>query len=53
MTKLCQCCCKRYNCKEVDIKEECNRFKSWIYTKNYGEVRKDGDTRERKDRNNI
>lgn len=53
MTKLCQCCSKRYLCKEVDTKEECNRFKSWIQTKNYGEVRKDGDTRERKDRNNI
>lgn len=38
MTKLCQCCSKRYLCKEVDTKEECNRFKSWIQTKNYGEV---------------
>lgn len=39
MTKLCQCCCKRFFCKEVDTKEECNNFKSWIQTKNYGEVR--------------
>lgn len=53
MTKLCQKCSKRFFCKEVDIKEECNRFKSWIQTKNYGEVRKVGDTRERKNRNNI
>lgn len=39
MTKLCQKCSKRYFCKEVDKKEECNRFKSWINCKNYGEVR--------------
>ena len=39
MTKLCQCCSKRFFCKEVDTKEECNRFKSWIQTKNYGEVK--------------
>ena len=38
MTNLCQKCSKRYLCKEVDTKEECNRFKSWIQTKNYGEV---------------
>lgn len=53
MNKLCQKCSKRYFCKEVDTKEECNRFKSWIQTKNYGEVRKDGeictnDTKERR-----
>lgn len=36
MTKLCQKCCKRYKCKEVDTKEECCNFKSWISTKNYG-----------------
>lgn len=40
MTKLCQCCSKRYMCKEVDTKEECNRFKSWINVKNYGEVKR-------------
>ena len=39
MTKLCQCCSKRYFCKEVDTKEECNKFKSWRETKNYGEVK--------------
>ena len=39
MTKLCQNCAKRYFCKEVDTKEECNRFKSWIQTKSYGEVK--------------
>ena len=39
MTKLCQCCCKRYLCKEVDTKEKCNKFKSWRETKNYGEVK--------------
>ena len=38
MTKLCQKCCKKYLCKEVDTKEQCNNFKKWIYTKNYGEV---------------
>lgn len=46
--KMCKNCAKQYFCN----KEKCN-FKSWIYTKNYGEVRKDGDTRERKNRNNI
>lgn len=40
MTKLCQKCSKRYLCKEVDTKEECNKFKSWIQTNNYGEVKK-------------
>ena len=39
MTKLCQCCSKRYICKEADTKEECNRFKSWKKTKNYGEIK--------------
>ena len=39
MNKLCQCCSKRYLCKEVDTKEECNRFKSWRETKNYGEIK--------------
>ena len=39
MTKLCQKCSKRYLCKEADAKEECNRFKSWIQTKKYGEVK--------------
>lgn len=42
MTKLCQCCSKRYFCKEVDTKEECNKFKSWRETKNYGEVKYKG-----------
>ncbi len=40
MTKLCQKCSKRYICKEVDTKEECKDFKSWIYTKNYGVPRR-------------
>lgn len=39
MTKICQCCSKRYSCKEVDTKEQCN-FKSWIKTNNYGEVKR-------------
>ena len=39
MNKLCQCCSKRFFCKEVGTKKECNRFKSWIYTRNYGEVK--------------
>lgn len=43
MTK-CQNCCKRYFCKIKPIKEKlgpinCVDFKSWIYTKNYGEVK--------------
>ena len=42
MTKLCQCCSKRYLCKEVDTKEECYKFKSWRETKNYGEVKHGG-----------
>ena len=38
---------------KVLICDACNRFKSWIYTKNYGEVKKDGeictnDTKERR-----
>ena len=45
MTKLCQKCSKRYLCKEVDTKEECNRFKSWIQTKDYGEVHRVEDTK--------
>lgn len=36
MTKLCQCCSKRYLCKEVDTKE------GWRETKNYGEVKHGG-----------
>ena len=40
MTNLCQKCSKRYLCKEVDTKEECNRFKSWLSTKNYGVPRR-------------
>ena len=39
MTKICQKCSKRYCCKEVDTKEECNKFKSWIQTKKNGEVK--------------
>lgn len=42
MTKLCQKCSKRFLCKEVDTKEECNNFKSWRETKNYGEVKHGG-----------
>ena len=26
MTKLCQCCSKRFFCKEVDTKEKCKNF---------------------------
>lgn len=41
----CQNCCKQFLCKIKDIREEsntteCKDFKSWIYTKNYGEVTK-------------
>ena len=46
MTKLCQCCSKRYLCKEVDTKEECYGFKSWRETKKYGEVRRYEDTKD-------
>ena len=35
----CKNCAKQYFCKEVDTKEECYKFKSWIQTKNYGEVK--------------
>ena len=45
MTKLCQCCAKRYKCKEADTKVECNRFKSWRETNSRGEV-KYADTRD-------
>ena len=39
MTKICQCCCKRYLCKEVDTKEKCYKFKSWRETNNCGKVK--------------
>lgn len=39
MTKLCQKCSKRYFCKEVDTKEECDKVVKWKETKNYGEVK--------------
>ena len=45
MTNLCQKCSKRYLCKEVDTKEECNRFKSWRETNSRGEVKYE-DTRD-------
>ena len=35
----CKNCAKQYFCKKVDKKEECYKFKSWIQTKNYGEVK--------------
>ena len=38
----CQNCCRQYFCKLVNnyakTSQKCNNFKSWIYTKNYGEV---------------
>lgn len=40
MTKLCQCCSKRYFCKEVDTKDNCEEFVSWLETKNYGEPKR-------------
>lgn len=46
MTKLCQNCCKQYTCKTTgqnQCESKCINFKSWIYTKNYGEVKKDGE----------
>lgn len=43
MTNLCQKCSKRYFCKEVDTKEECKDFKSWINTNNYGVPRREED----------
>lgn len=53
MTKLCQCCSKRYLCKEVDTKEECNKFKSWRETKNYGEVKRQKEEKITGNFNNI
>ena len=41
MAKLCQNCCKQYTCKTTgqnQCESKCINFKSWIYTKNYGEV---------------
>ncbi len=56
--KMCKNCARQYFCKIKDIKQRlepinCIDFKSWIQTKNYGEVRKDGeictnDTKERR-----
>ena len=39
MNYLCKKCAKQFFCKEVDTKEECNKFKSWRETKNYGEIK--------------
>lgn len=46
MNYLCKKCAKQYFCKEVDTKEECNKFKGWRETKNYGEVKYKGDDEE-------
>lgn len=38
----CQNCCKQYTCKTTgqnQCESKCINFKSWIYTKNYGEVK--------------
>lgn len=40
----CKNCSKQYFCKIKDIKERlerinCEDFKSWIYTNNYGDVK--------------
>lgn len=39
MNYLCKKCAKQFLCKEVDTKEECNKFKSWRETKNGGEIK--------------
>ena len=39
--KMCKNCARQYFCN----KEKCN-FKSWIYTKNYGEVRRIDNTKD-------
>lgn len=53
----CRNCCKQYFCELVNscsvTVQNCSHFKSWIQTKNYGEVRKVGeictnDTKERR-----
>lgn len=46
----CKNCARQYFCKIKDIKEKlepinCTDFKSWIYTKNYGEVHRVEDTK--------
>ena len=40
MTKLCQNCSKQMTCKQFNQVENCNRFKSFLETKNYGEVKR-------------
>lgn len=51
MNDLCKNCSKQYFCKMKDIRIrlnpiECKDFRSWIYTKNYGEVRRIENTKD-------
>lgn len=40
MTKLCQNCARQFLCKDFKKIDNCNKFLSFIYTKNYGEINK-------------
>ena len=46
----CQNCAKQYFCKYASKEvSKCKEFLSWIYTKNYGEVKRIEDTKGTKD----
>lgn len=36
----CQNCAKQYYCNMFNTVHSCSNFKSWIETKNYGEVKR-------------
>lgn len=40
MDKRCCNCSRQFLCKDFKKLDDCNKFLSWIYTKNYGEVTK-------------
>ena len=37
---ICQNCAKQFMCENFKKVENCNRFKSFLQTKNYGEVKR-------------
>lgn len=46
----CKNCARQYFCNLITYysnnNEKCGKFKSWIYTKNYGEVRRIENTKD-------
>lgn len=41
MLNNCRNCAKQYFCKLFNTVQSCSIFKSWTYTKNYGEIKKE------------